>query len=91
MQSTNTESDIPAYLTDYRFLMWHDDFRKSNEYVGEVHLNSMAEIRDLFKARGVLDERAILLRTKVNERDILITDEFEGVFLQEGFDFLLSK
>ena len=40
--------------------MWQDDFRTSDVCVGEVHLNSIAEIRDFFKARGVFDERAIL-------------------------------
>ena len=71
--------------------MWQDDFRTSNESVGEAHLNSMTEFKNYSISRGIADGRAILLRSKVNERDILITDEFEGVFLQEGFDFLLSK
>ena len=87
----NTESDIPAYLTDYRFLMWQDDFRTSNEYVGEVHLNSKNETGDYFISRGIADGRAILLRSKVNKTDIFITDELEGVFLQDGFHFILSK
>ena len=71
--------------------MWQDYFRISNVSVGEVRLNSMAELGDYLKTRGIEDERAILLRTKVNKRDILITDEFEGVFLQEGFHFILSS
>ena len=71
--------------------MWQDDFRTSNVSVSEVHLNSMTEIRDFFIARGIGDGRAILLRSTVNETDISITDEFEGVFLQEGIHFILSK
>ena len=71
--------------------MWQADLRTSNVSVSEVHLDSMAEIEDYFTSRGILDERAILLRAKVNKRDVLITDEFEGVFLQEGFHLIISK
>ena len=86
------ESDIPASLTNYRFLMWQDDFRRSNiTYVGEVHINSVAEMQDFFISRGGADGRAILLGTKMNKTDIFITDELEGVFLQGGFHFILSK
>ena len=85
--------------------MWQDDFvERSDVPVGEVHLNSLAEMGDFIRSRlttpvsttpddsRVSDmERFILLRTKVNKSDISITDEFEGVFLQEGFYFILSK
>ena len=91
----NTESDIPASLKEFRFLMLQDDFRTSNVSVGEVHLNSLAEMyydeKYYFISRGIDDGRAILLRPKVNKTDIFITDEFEGVFLQDRFHFILSK
>ena len=87
----DTESNIPVNLRDIRFVMWQDDFKTSNVSVGEVHLNSMSEMQDFFISRGIANERFILLRTKVNKTDISITDEFEGVFLQEGFYSILSK
>ena len=72
--------------------MWQDDFvERSDVPVGEVHLNSLAEMGDFIRSRVSDMERFILLRTKVNKSDISITDEFEGVFLQEGFYFILSK
>ena len=82
-----TDSDIPAGLKAFRFVMWQDDFRTSNISVGEVILNSMADMQDFFLSRGIANERFILLRSKVNKTDALITDEFEGVLLQDGFSF----
>ena len=69
--------------------MWQDDFKTSNISVDEVYLNSMAETLNFFSSRGIVDGHLILLRPKLNKKDIFITDEFEGVFLQAGFKKIL--
>ena len=81
------DSDIPAYWKEYGFVMLQDDDGISNLFAGEVNLNSLAELKDFFWSRGIADDRLILLRAKVSKTDIFITDEFEGVFLQECFFF----
>ena len=86
-----TDSDIPAYWKEYGFVMLQDDDGISNLFAGEVNLNSLAELKDFFWSRGIADDRLILLRAKVSKTDIFITDEFEGVFLQEGFFFISQK